>query len=127
MADDLAEATLPTTWLEVDTAFEDGRTVVTVGGELDVYSCPDLRGALLALSGAGHHRLALVLTELAFCDSSGLGILIGAYKRASAAGGGVALVEVRDPLLRTLRITGLTKHLPAFPTLAEAFVWLDAQ
>lgn len=127
MAHDLAEAPLPTTWLDVDATFDDGRAIVTVGGELDIYSCADLRGALLALSGAGHHRLALVLGELAFCDSSGLGVLIGAYKRASAAGGGVALVEVPGPLLRTLRITGLTNHLPAFPALAEAFVWLDAQ
>lgn len=114
-------------WLRVATVVEDGRAVVTVGGELDVYTSAELRDELLALSGAGHHRLALVLDGLRFCDSSGLGVLVGAYKRATAGGGGVALVDVRDPLLRTLRITGLLRVLPAFSELAEADVWLGAQ
>jgi anti-sigma B factor antagonist len=122
---DTAEA--PTPWLRVATAVEDGRAVVTVAGELDVYTCAELDDTLLALAGAGHHRVALDLAALVFCDSSGLGILIGAYKRATVGGGGLALVDVHASLLRTLHITGLTRLMPAFPALAEAFVWLDAQ
>lgn len=125
MPGDVVEA--PAQWLRLSTVVEDGRAVVTVHGELDVYTCAELHDELLTLAAAGQHRLALVLAELRFCDSSGLGVLIGAYRQARAGGGGLALVGVREPLLRTLQITGLSHLIPAFPALAEAFAWLDAR
>ena len=113
--------------LSIGTRVDDGRTVVRLVGELDVYSCARLRTTLTGLSAAGQHRLALELAALDFCDSSGLGVLVGAMKRARAGDGGLALVQVPDDLMRVLRITGLTKVLPAFSQLIEAFVYLDAQ
>lgn len=113
--------------LSIGTRVDDGRTVVQLVGDLDVYSCARLRIALTGLSAAGQHRLAVELAELDFCDSSGLGVLVGAMKRARAGDGGLALVQVPDNLMRVLRITGLTKVLPAFSQLGEAFVYLDAQ
>jgi anti-sigma B factor antagonist len=69
--------------------------------------------------------LVLVLTGLAFADSSGLGVLVGAYKRAKVRGGAVALVESPEHLQRVLRITGLDTLLPAFDTLEAAWAHLD--
>lgn len=113
--------------LSIGTRVDDGRTVVQLAGELDVYSCAQLRAELTELSAAGQHRLAVELAGLNFCDSSGLGVLVGAMKRARAGDGGLALVQVPDDLMRVLRITGLTKVLPVFSQLGEAFVYLDTQ
>lgn len=111
--------------IEVD--FDEGRAVLSVAGDVDVYSVPALREQLEALAGAGHHRLALDLSALAFMDSSGLGVLIGAVKRAAAGGGGLALFAVPEHILRVLRVTGLTKVMPSFEQRAEALAWIDAQ
>ncbi len=113
--------------LSVDTRVDGGRTVVSVVGELDVYTCPRLRDELTRLSAEGQHRLALDLRELAFTDSSGLGVLVGAVKRANNGGGKVALVAVRENILRVLRITGLVRVMPPFELLAEALDWLDTE
>ena len=117
--------TLGQAGLNVDTRVQDGRTVVSVAGELDVYTCARLRDELARLSAEGRHHLALDLRELEFTDSSGLGVLVGAVKRAKAGGGGLALVGVRESILRVLRITGLVKVMPPFELLAEALDWLD--
>jgi anti-sigma B factor antagonist len=113
--------------LAVDVEFDDGRAVVAVAGEIDVYSVTALREELAALDAAGHHLVAVDLTDMTFCDSSGLGVLVGAVKRATAGGGGVSLFGAPEHFLRVLRITGLTKVMPPFERRDEALGWLDAQ
>jgi len=102
-----------------------GRTVVELNGELDLFTAPLLRDVLLGLTSDGKYFLAVELSSLAFLDSSGLGVLIGAAKRANAGGGGLCLAGARENVLKVLRITGLMRVMPAFPTLEDAFGWLD--
>lgn len=111
--------------LGADTWDDRGRTVIELTGELDIFTAPLLRDVLLGVSGDGRNFLAVVMTGVAFLDSSGLGVLIGAAKRANAGGGGLCIAGARDNVLKVLRITGLTRVMPAFPTLEEAFDWLD--
>ena len=113
--------------LHVRTDYDDGHAVLSVDGELDAYTCDRLRAELLALSAAGPHHIALDLSSLDFCDSSGPGVLVGAVKRARNHGGGLALYGASEQFLRVLRITGLVKLLPAFEQRAEALSWLAAQ
>jgi len=113
--------------LHVCTDYDDGNAVLVVDGELDVYTCDRLRAELLALTAAGHHRIALDLSALDFCDSSGLGVLVGAVKRARDHGGGLTLFGASEQFLRVLRITGLVKVMPPFEQRAEALGWLAAQ
>jgi anti-sigma B factor antagonist len=101
--------------------------VVTVDGDVDVYSATVLREQPAALSEAGHHRIALNLSAMTFCDSTGLGVLIGAVKCARDHGGGLALYGAPEHMLRVLRITGLVKVIPPFEQRAEALGWLAAQ
>lgn len=113
--------------LKVSTDYDGSSAVVTVAGEVDVYSAAVLRDRLTALAAAGHHRIALDLNAMTFCDSSGLGVMVGAVKRAGAGDGGVALFGSPQHFLRVLRITGLSKVMPAFEGRAEALGWLSAQ
>ncbi len=111
--------------LDAETWDDKGRTVVELGGELDLFTAPVLRDVLLGLTGNGRHFIAVELSGLRFLDSSGLGVLVGATKRAVAGGGGLCLVGAPERMLKTLRITGLLRVMPAFATLEEAFGWLD--
>lgn len=113
--------------LRVGVEFDDGAAVVAVAGEIDLYNVGALREKLAALHAAGHHLVALDLTAMTFCDSSGLGVLVGAVKRAKAGGGGVSLFGAPEHFLRVLRITGLTRVMPPFAQRDEALGWLAAQ
>lgn len=114
--------------MRVATWVDHQRGVVEVVGDVDVYTAPELRAALLQPQDkAERPNLVVLLADLAFMDSSGLGLLVGAHKRAVMAGGRVALVGARESLLRVLRVTGLSKVLPAFDDAEAAFAWLDEQ
>jgi anti-sigma B factor antagonist len=115
------------TGLDIDVDYDGGHAVVSLTGEVDAYNTALLREHLTALAAAGHHRIALDLAAMDFCDSSGLGVLVGAVKRAAAGGGGVTLFAAPEYFLAILRVTGLSRVLPAFGERAEALGWLSAQ
>lgn len=111
--------------LDVDTWCDNGRAVVEVDGELDLFSAPVLRDALLQLSGDGRHLVVVELSRLKFMDSSGLGVLIGAAKRAASGGGALCVAGASERVVKVLRVTGLMRVMPAFATVQDAFAWLD--
>lgn len=113
--------------LKVITWVDEGRAMAEAGGDLDVYTAQQLAAALTDIQArAARPVLVLVLTGLTFADSSGLGVMVGAVKRAKVRGGAVALVETPEYLQRTLRVTGLDVLLPSFGTLEDAWRYLDA-
>jgi anti-sigma B factor antagonist len=110
----------------VATRIDGRRAVVEVAGGVDIYTAPELRAALKdAQARAERAQAVVVLEHLSFIDSTGLGLLVAAHKRAVVAGGRVALVQASGNLLRVLRITGLDRLMPSFDGLDAAFAWLD--
>jgi anti-sigma B factor antagonist len=95
--------------LSVTTREEGGRTIVEVGGEIDVYSAPALRDRLNGLVAEGHHDLIVDMQGVEFLDSTGLGVLVGGLKRVRTHNGSLQLVCSQERVLKVFRITGLTK------------------
>ena len=87
----------------------DGSVVVLVGGEVDVYTAPQLRAALDAQIAAGHSRLVVDLDKVDFLDSTGLGVLVGRLKLVRNQSGWLRIVCSNERILRVFRITGLDK------------------
>jgi anti-sigma B factor antagonist len=108
----------------VDLSLEDrqegDRTIVVVGGEIDVYTAPKLREKLIDLVSAGHYHLVVDMEAVEFLDSTGLGVLVGGLKRVRAHEGSLRLVCTQERILKIFRITGLTKVFPIHATVAEA-------
>ncbi|MGH6654162.1 MAG: STAS domain-containing protein [Actinocrinis sp.] len=113
--------------LDVEIWLDRGRTVGELVGELDMYSAPRLREELLAVPAPAAYRVALDLSRLEFIDSSGLGVLIAAVKRARAGGGALCLIAPPPQVASMLRITGLDKVMPIVGGLDAAFAHLDAR
>lgn len=86
-----------------------GRTVIEVGGEVDVYTAPGLREAIASLVDNGTYHLIVDLESVDFLDSTGLGVLVGALKRVRAHDGAIDLVCTQGKILKIFRITGLEK------------------
>ena len=87
----------------------DGRAVVAVGGEIDVYTAPKLRDCITDLVGAGTYNIVIDLEAVEFLDSTGLGVLVGGLKKVRAHNGSLDLICSQERLLKIFRITGLAK------------------
>jgi anti-sigma B factor antagonist len=108
--------------LHIDVKTEnDGRTLVyRLSGSLDVATSPSVRAALIEAAAEGKHDIVVDLSRLEFLDSTGLGALIGAHKRATEHSGTVRLAVGDGAISRLLNITGLMKIFPTYATLDDA-------
>ena len=106
--------------LSVVTRREGVRTVISVTGEIDVYTAPTLRERLNELVADGEYHLVVDMAGVDFLDSTGLGVLVGGLKRVRSYDGTLSLVCSQEKILKVFRITGLTKVFPIHATLAEA-------
>lgn len=98
----------------------DETSVFELEGSLDIATAPTVRAALLEAAEHGDHRIVVDLTRVEFLDSTGLGTLIGAQRRAKEEGGEVRLAVPEGQILRLLRITGLLRVFGVFSTLDDA-------
>lgn len=105
--------------LEVTVGEQSGWTVVTVNGEVDFQTAEQMS---VALSEASTTAPWLVIDcgALTFCDSSFLGWLIRAYRRAQADGATLIVAAAPPRLERLLDRTGLDQVLSVYPSVAEA-------
>ena len=112
--------------LTVTSRQEGARTVITVKGEIDVYTAPSLRERLNELVGAGRYDLVVDMGGVEFLDSTGLGVLVGGLKRVRSHDGTLRLVCAQEKILKVFRITGLTKVFPIHATVQEALSAADS-
>ncbi|WP_328317827.1 STAS domain-containing protein [Streptomyces sp. NBC_00388] len=80
--------------------------VVTPAGELDHHTAELLSEPLDEALDRGRSRLVIDCSQLEFCDSTGLNVLLGARLKAEAAGGGVHLAGMLPVVARVFEITG---------------------
>lgn len=107
--------------LDVRTARSGSWLIVRVAGELDVAGAEPLREALEAgLAEQGVRDLCLNLSEVPFVDSSGIGVILGRYRRLHQQGGRMAIVGARPAVRTVLELSGVLKIIPLFESEPEA-------
>jgi anti-sigma B factor antagonist len=104
----------------------EGHPVVSVHGEVDVSSAPEVQRELDAVIEAGARTVVVDLSDVSFLDSTGLGALVAARAAATASGGSVAVVCDQGRLLKLFTITGLDGAFDIHPTVDEALRSLRA-
>ncbi|WP_432495957.1 STAS domain-containing protein [Kineococcus gypseus] len=85
--------------------------MVRVSGRLDVHSVPEVRAALHGAVDRGSGALVVSLDGVVVADATGLGVLLGAHRRAQRAGREMVLRDVPRPALRLVRVTRLHRVL----------------
>jgi anti-anti-sigma factor len=108
----------PTLDLSVRTA--GGVTIAQLIGEVDIASVPALREQLLRLLRPGSSRLVIDLSEVSFCDASGLAVLVSTARRARLLGGFLHLAAMSPQVSRALQLAGLLRNFAIFPTVQAA-------
>ncbi|MER7754222.1 STAS domain-containing protein [Kitasatospora sp. NPDC097643] len=94
--------------------------IVSVVGELDHDSADGLREALARPVDEGVRRIVVDFTDLRFCDSTGLNILLRARLDAEAAGVRLDVAGLRPVVARLFAITGADSVLRIHPDLNTA-------
>lgn len=92
---------------------DEGRLLL--GGDLDITSIEAARRAFDVVAAAGAARVVVDLHDVAFMDSSALGMLVGWHKLLAAAGRTLALERVPQRIARMLSLTGLDRVLEVRP------------
>jgi anti-anti-sigma factor len=84
-----------------------GETMLTVLGEIDMATAPQLARALGRCKG----RTVVDLRKVPFMDSSGIRVLVAEQERLAGNGGSLRLLAGRGEVTRILELTGLTDTL----------------
>ncbi len=95
--------------LGLDVTERDGFAVLSVRGEIDVYTAPRFRERLVELVNDGRHQVVVDLEAVDFLDSTGLGVLVGGLKRLRTHDGDLLLVCTQARILKVFEITGLNQ------------------
>lgn len=70
-------------------------TVLHMRGELDLVTSPLVRQSVHDAVAVGCHNVVLDLSEVFFCDSSGVGVLIASRRLMRSCGGSTAAHPAR--------------------------------
>ena len=104
-----------------------GVSTVSVAGEVDLATAPELKEALAEVINDGARGVLVDLSNATFIDSTTLGVLMGAVKRLRPAGGELA-IACHDPNIRKIfEITLLDRIFEIYPTPEEAIRHLSGE
>ena len=96
----------------IEERVDEGVPVITVVGEIDVATAPQLREALHRVIAEGQSTVVLDLLAVTFLDSTALGVLVGGLKRCRELGGELHIVVADARIRKIFEITGLNKVFP---------------
>lgn len=93
--------------LEIDVIINEKKTNVNLAGEIDVYTAPKLKEALLPLTKQENHVIEVYLDHVNYMDSTGLGVFIGILKSTKENNSYLRLVNLQERVQRLFKITGI--------------------
>jgi len=83
---------------------------VQVAGDVDLSAAPRFRTELdKNLDQSKLRHLVLDFSQVTFIDSSGLGVILGRYKRLTEIGGDITVVGVNAQIGKILELSGLSR------------------
>ena len=99
---------------------EGGVAIVTLGGQADVYTSPEMSKILEAYISRGQANILLNLEELEYLDSSTLAALLRAQKKAKNLGGDVKLLKLEGEPRKVFEVSGFLDIFDNFSDRDEA-------
>lgn len=86
--------------------------VVKLTGELDHHCCSEVRAAVdREIERSRSKNLIFDMDGVSFMDSSGIGIIIGRYKKINELGGRTLIIRAQPQVDRVLELSGIKKIL----------------
>jgi anti-sigma B factor antagonist len=99
---------------------QDRQVVIALPGEIDITNSPRLHETLLAVIRQQPAVLIADMGATTFCDSSGMGVIVAAYRKAVTAGVDMRLVIRHPAARRVFEINGIDTVISVYPDLPAA-------
>jgi stage II sporulation protein AA (anti-sigma F factor antagonist) len=107
--------------LKIITVLKQGVLIVRVEGELDMHSANEFRQTIdNALDNNEAKHILLNLEGVDFIDSSGLGVILGRYKRVSLLQGQMLAAHIQPQVAKIFDLAGLLKIIKVYNNESEA-------
>ncbi len=105
--------------MQISTTPGSDRYIITVSGEVDLATSPELDNAIIDAIESGTSSVAIDLTDVSFMDSSGLGVIVRGLKRCREADKDLDLVITNERVLKVFGITGLDQVIPIHDSIED--------
>lgn len=99
---------------------EKGYTLLSLIGELDMWSLPQAKERVGELIAQNKVKLVLDLEKMNYIDSSGLGFFIGTLKKLKDAGGELMLINLNAYIYHIFKLIQLQHIIQTYESLDEA-------
>jgi len=100
---------------------KDDKLVVYMVGELDHHSAEEVRNKIDGrLDRENIVKLVMDFSGVTFMDSSGIGVVIGRYRKLNIKKGSVCIAKVRDSVKRVFELSGMFKIIKLYDSIDEA-------
>ena len=99
---------------------ENGKLLVKIEGEVDVYTSIHLKKELTKLVESDQKNIIIDLENVNYMDSSGLGVLVALLKELKKIGGELKLISLPVSVKKIFDLTRLTKFFNIYNNLDEA-------
>jgi anti-sigma B factor antagonist len=106
--------------LEDDLLELEEMSLLALTGELDYTNAERLQHDLQEAIGPGARDLVIDLSDLSFCDSTGIQVFLAVRKITQDRGGSIALTGLQPRLERLFHLTGLASAFGIQPTVTDA-------
>ncbi|PWI56972.1 anti-sigma F factor antagonist [Sulfoacidibacillus thermotolerans] len=101
--------------VQIETMNRGAMMVATLHGELDHHAAENVRGTLdREIEATKVDCLILDLRGVTFMDSSGLGVILGRYKKMQAISGELVVTSLSKPVERLFEMSGLHKIMKIY-------------
>ena len=106
--------------MQIKQAKENNFHILTIEGDVDLNSSPQLRKIFTELLEKGATKIVVNFEKVSYIDSSGLATLIEMLQRLKKNQGVIHLVQMNDKIRNIFEITKLNKLFTIYRTQAEA-------
>ena len=98
-----------------------GNLIISMAGELDHHSSDIVRSKIdNKIDECGIRNIIFDFSEVNFMDSSGIGVIIGRYKKVNIYGGKAAIACLRPGIKKVFELGGLFNIMKSYDSVSQA-------
>lgn len=97
------------------------KLIISIVGELDHHSCDEIRNKIDdRIKREGFKKVILDFSRVSFMDSSGIGVIIGRYKKLNLSGGSLCIASINKSISKVFELSGMFKIIDVYNSVTEA-------